>query len=58
MAMNIFIVRDIKNRTLDSILFPDPTTMIANAPKILSDMNAMFPPCEGRFVVGPMIQLG
>jgi len=48
----------IKNRTLDSILFPDPATVIANAPKILSDMRAVFPPYEGRFVVGPMVQLG
>jgi len=48
----------IKNRTLDSILFPDPATVVANAPKILSDMRAVFPPHEGRFVVGPMVQLG
>lgn len=42
--------------TLGSILLPhDP---IANAPKIISDLNAVFPPSEGRFVFGPMILLG
>lgn len=46
----------VRNRTLDSILFPvDP---IANAPKIISDLRAVFPPEEDRFVVGPMLRIG
>lgn len=41
--------------TLGSILLPhDP---LANAPKIISDLNTVFPPAEGRFVFGPMILL-
>jgi hypothetical protein len=47
----------IRNRTLDSILFPEPTTVIANAAKIISDLQAVFPPQDGRFVVGPMVKI-
>lgn len=50
--------KGIRNRTLDSILFPDPKTVIANAPKIISDLKAVFPPCDGRCVVGPMVKIG
>jgi hypothetical protein len=50
--------RGIKNHTLDSILFPDPATVVENVPRILSDMDAVFPAAEGRFVVGPMVKLG
>lgn len=45
----------IKNKTLDSILFPK--NPIANAPKIISDLQAVFPPAEGRFVFGPMAKI-
>src|SRR6185295_3778734 len=42
----------IKNGTLGSILFPaDP---IRNAPQIISDLRAVFPPAADRFVFGPM----
>ncbi len=46
----------IRNRTLDSILFPkDP---IRDAPKIISDLKSVFPPAEGHFVFGPMAKIG
>ncbi len=46
----------VKNRTVDSILFPqDP---IARASQIISDLRSIFPPAEGRFVFGPMIKIG
>ncbi|HEU5102576.1 MAG TPA: DUF6603 domain-containing protein, partial [Roseiflexaceae bacterium] len=42
----------IKNGSLGSILFPaDP---IRNAPQIVSDLRAVFPPAADRFVFGPM----
>jgi hypothetical protein len=42
----------IKNRILDSILFPkDP---VANAARIISDLQNVFPPIVGRYVFGPM----
>lgn len=47
----------LKNKALDSILFPDPSTVVLNANKIISDMRAVFPPAEGRYVVGPMVKL-
>ncbi|WP_050928757.1 DUF6603 domain-containing protein [Aestuariivita boseongensis] len=41
---------------MDSIMFPaDP---VANAPQILSDIRAVFPPCQGQFLFGAMMKLG
>ncbi len=48
----------LKKGTLDSILFPDPASVIANANQIISDMQSVFPAEDGRFVVGPMLQIG
>lgn len=56
-TMKIAVLRDgIKNRTLDSIMFPP--NPLANAQKIISDLQAVFPPAPGRFVFGPMVKLG
>jgi hypothetical protein len=42
--------------TLSSILFPrDP---IANAPQILTVLDTVFPPADGRFVFGPLARIG
>ena len=42
--------------TLGSIMFPkDP---VKNAPQIVSNLAAVFPPAEGRFLFGPMAILG
>ena len=46
----------VKTGTLDSVLFP--TDPIRRAPQILSDLRAVFPPAEGRYVFGPMAILG
>src|SRR5205085_1917192 len=41
---------------LDSVLFPsDP---INNAPRIISDLSSFFPPANGRYLFGPMFELG
>jgi hypothetical protein len=41
---------------LDSILFPpDP---VADAPQIISDIRTIFPPAGGRYVFGPMLEVG
>ncbi|HEY2253978.1 MAG TPA: DUF6603 domain-containing protein, partial [Planctomycetaceae bacterium] len=46
----------LRAHTLDSILFPpDP---IVNAPAIISNVRSFFPPADGRFVFGPMLELG
>jgi hypothetical protein len=46
----------VKNRTLDSILFP--TDPVANAKRIIGDLKAVFPPAQGRFAFGLMAKLG
>lgn len=46
----------LRAHSLDGILFPpDP---IANAPAIISELRTIFPPTQGRYVFGPMVQLG
>lgn len=58
-TMQIDVLRGgIKKGTLDSILFPDPDTVVQNAGKIISDLRAVFPPQEERFVIGPMLKIG
>ncbi|QSA98825.1 DUF6603 domain-containing protein [Methylococcus sp. EFPC2] len=45
----------LKSGTLGSLLFPpDP---IRNAPQIVSDLRAVFPPVRNRHVFGPMAQI-
>ena len=41
---------------IDSIMFPQD--VVANAPKIISDLRAIFPPQQGTFLIGPMAKLG
>jgi hypothetical protein len=46
----------LRAHTLDSILFPpDP---IANAPQIVSAIESFFPPAAGRYLFGPMLEIG
>ena len=42
--------------SLENLLFPDD--LIANAPRISSDMRAFFPQEEGTFLIGPMLKFG
>ncbi len=35
-----------------------PQDVIANAPRIISDLRAIFPPQQGTFLIGPMAKLG
>lgn len=46
----------VRDGTLNSILFP--TDVVANAPRIISDLKRVFPPQEDRFLIGPMGKLG
>jgi hypothetical protein len=46
----------VRTGAVDGIMFPvDP---VANAPRIISDLRTIFPPCENRFLIGPMAKLG
>jgi len=46
----------IRTGSIESIMFPKD--VVANAPRIISDLRAIFPPQEGTFLVGPMGKLG
>jgi hypothetical protein len=46
----------VRDGSLNSILFPKD--VVANAPRIISDLKRIFPPLNGRFLVGPMGKLG
>ena len=35
-----------------------PHDVVANAPRIISDLRAIFPPQQGTFLIGPMAKLG
>jgi hypothetical protein len=46
----------IRAGALNSIMFPrDP---VRNAPQIIADLRAIFPPAQNRFLFGPFIKLG
>lgn len=56
-TMRLDVLGDgVRDGTLQSILFPDD--VISNAPAIIADLQSVFPPLNGRFVVGPMAKLG
>jgi hypothetical protein len=46
----------IQSNSIQSIMFPQD--VVANAPRIISDLRAIFPPQEGVFLIGPMAKLG
>lgn len=46
----------IRTDSIESIMFPQD--VIANAPRIISDLRAIFPPQPGTFLIGPMAKLG
>lgn len=50
------LVRGARSGALDSILFP--RDVVANAPRIISDLRTFFPPEQGTFLIGPMSKLG
>lgn len=46
----------LRHHTLDAILFPpDP---VANAPQIIATLSTIYPPAQGRYVFGPMLEIG
>jgi len=50
------IVEGVRTGAIESVMFP--RDVIANAPRILSDLKAFFPPQDGIFLIGPMAKLG
>ncbi len=50
------LAQGVRTGAVSRILFP--TDIIANAPKVLSDLRAIFPPEQGTFLIGPMAKIG
>jgi len=50
------LMEGIRTGAVESIMFPHD--VIANAPRIISDLRTIFPPREGIFLIGPMAKLG
>jgi hypothetical protein len=50
------VMDGLKTGAIQSVMFPQD--VIANAPRIISDLRAIFPPHEGIFLIGPMAKLG
>jgi hypothetical protein len=46
----------VRTGAIQSIMFPQD--VIANAPRIISDLRAIFPPQNGTFLIGPMAKIG
>ena len=46
----------VRTGSLDAILFPEDP--IADAPRILADIDAIFPPVQDQYVFGPVAKIG
>jgi hypothetical protein len=56
-AVLLDVLREgVRTGAVNSIMFP--TDVVANAPRIISDLKAIFPPEEGTFLIGPMAKFG
>jgi len=50
------IMDGVRTNAIASVMFPQD--VIANAPRIISDLQAFFPSQQGTFLIGPMAKLG
>ncbi|MER5447156.1 DUF6603 domain-containing protein [Streptomyces sp. NPDC002764] len=50
------LVEGVRTGAIDSVAFPQD--VVANAPRILSDLSRFFPPEQGTFLIGPMAKIG
>lgn len=50
------LVEGVRTGAVQSVMFP--RDIIANAPRIISDLKSFFPPAQGIFLIGPMAKLG
>lgn len=46
----------VRTGAINNIMFPQ--NVIANATRIISDLKTIFPPYEGKFLIGPMAKIG
>lgn len=52
------LVEGVRTGSINNIMFPNKDMIVANAQRIISDLQAFFPPMENRFLIGPMAKLG
>ena len=50
------LLQGVRTNAIASVMFP--RDVIANAPRIISDLRTFFPPHQGTFLFGPMAKLG
>lgn len=50
------LAEGVRTGAVESVMFPED--IIANAPRIISDLKRFFPPENGVFLIGPMAKLG
>jgi hypothetical protein len=50
------LMEGVRTGAVESVMFP--RDIIANAPKIISDLRNFFPPQQDMFLIGPMAKLG
>src|SRR4030081_3280264 len=56
-AVLLDVLRDgVRTGGINSIMFPKD--IVANAPRIISDLRIYFPPLEGLFLIGLMAKIG
>lgn len=46
----------VRTGAVNNIMFPK--NVVANAPRIISDLRAIFPPFENKFLIGPLAKVG
>ncbi|MFD9789818.1 DUF6603 domain-containing protein [Streptomyces sp. NPDC059070] len=50
------LTEGVRTGRIESVMFPHD--VVANAPRIISDLRAYFPPERGKFLIGPMAKIG
>ena len=50
------LAEGVRTGAVESVMFPQD--VIANAPRIISDLKRFFPPQQNTFLIGPMAKLG
>jgi hypothetical protein len=50
------LAQGVRTGAIESVMFPQD--IIANAPRIISDLRTFFPPAQGIFLLGPMAKIG
>lgn len=50
------LIDGVRTGAVQSVMFPKD--VVANAPRIISDLRKFFPPAKGIFLIGPMAKIG